>query len=47
VTEPAGGAPDGKGRCEERNIEADAVQQQRRVELDVGLQAASRLVLLE
>jgi hypothetical protein len=45
VGAPAGQAPDGEGGREEGGVEAEAVQQQRGVELDVGLQARAGLVL--
>src|SRR5262245_19974799 len=47
VCNPAAHPADGKRRCEERHLEAESVEQQRRVELDVGLEPAARLVLLE
>src|SRR5581483_4269101 len=47
MRDPSCHSADGEGRCEERNLEPEAVGQECGVELDVGLQPASRLVLLE
>ena len=47
MCDPAAGPADGERRREQRRWQAEAVQQQRRVELDIGLQAPARLVLLE
>ena len=44
---PACDAPCRKHRGEERRRELDAVQQERRVEFDVGLQRPRRLVLAQ
>ena len=47
VRRPAGDAADGEGRREQLGRQPQAVQQQRGVELDVGVQAAVRLALAE
>src|SRR5438132_12725977 len=47
VSNPAGHATDREGRREERSLEAEAVEQQRGVELDIRLQAPAGFVLLE
>jgi hypothetical protein len=47
VRDPSRHAADGEGRREERHVQIESVQQERRVELDICLKVTSRLALFE